>query len=104
MSSASVDTYAAVNPAFCSLVLRAFVDGYCKVDARGASLPLSILPLPLVLTSGIAESLASTNVTTGLLPWTTRSQPSLVGLSERVEVTAEFSKRALLFAVRYSIL
>lgn len=38
MATKSVDTFAHTNPAFCALVLRAFVEGYQKSDARGVLL------------------------------------------------------------------
>lgn len=104
MPATTIDIYAATNPAFCSLVLRSFIEGYAEADSDGVPIPLSILPLPMVLTDQIARTIDSTNVKTGLLPWVVRNQEVTVGLWDRVIKSAEYSKRALLFGIRYRVI
>lgn len=104
MSVMSIDTFAATNPAFCSLVLRAFSEGYTQGDPQGVPLPLILIPLPLVLSNDIAQTLQSTNSATGLLPWIARTPEVTVGMAERLTKTAAFSREALLFGLRYRIL
>jgi Family of unknown function (DUF6521) len=104
MSTDSLDAYAATNPAMCSLVLRAFVEGYCAVDSTGVPLSLILVPLPLVYTESLAQTLDSTNVTTGLVSWASRYPQVTVGLAERIESVAEHARNALLFGLRYQIL
>lgn len=104
MPVATIDTYAATNPALCSVVLRAFFEGYTEADNDGAPIPLAILPLPIVLTEHIARTIEPTNVTTGLLPWIVRNQEVTIGLWERVTKSARYSKKALLFGIRYRII
>ena len=103
MAAASIDTYAVTNPAFCSLVLRAFTEGYVEGDPAGVPLALILLPLPLVLTREIAETLGHTNVTTGLLPWVSSNPQVTIGLSERLANTARYSREVLLFGLRQRI-
>jgi hypothetical protein len=100
----SIDVFATTNPAYCSLVLRAFVEGYMQGDKEGVPLPLVILPLPLVATESIANTLASTNASTGLLPWISRNPEVTIGMSERLAKTAGFSQDGLLFGIRFGIL
>lgn len=99
----SIDTYAATNPAFCSLLLYSFIDGYRSTNASGLPFPLILLPVPVVLTSDIAEAFKSTNVKTGLLSWIARNPEITVGMRERLQATSESSKQALLFGVRYRL-
>lgn len=100
----TIDTYAATNPALCSLVLRAFIEGYVEADPEGAPIPLSILPLPIVFTEQIAKTIDPTNVKTGLLPWVVKNQEITIGLSERITKSAEYSRKALLFGIRYQVI
>lgn len=104
MAAASIDTFATTNPAYCSLVLRAFAEGYVQADPDGVPLALMVLPLPLVLTREIADTLQRTNVMTGLLPWVNANPEITVGLAERVSRTSAYSRRALLFGLRQRIL
>jgi hypothetical protein len=103
MPPASIDTYAVSNPAFCSLVLRAFAEGYVQADPAGVPLALVLLPVPLVMTKEIADTLGSTNVNTGLLPWVSNNPQVTIGFSQRVTNTAHYSREALLFGLRQRI-
>lgn len=104
MATVSIDTFAATNPAFCSLVLHAFVSGYVEADHEGLPLPLVILPLPIVLSEQVAATLVPTRITTGLLPWVVKNQEITIGLWDRIAKTATFSRQALLFGLRYRII
>jgi hypothetical protein len=104
VGAVAIDTYAATNPALCSLALRAFAEGYAESNPDGLPLPLIILPLPIVLTEQIAATIDSTNVTTGLLPWIVRNQEITIGLWDKVARTSVFSRQALLFGIRYRII
>src|SRR5262249_38275797 len=104
MNVDSLDAYAATNAAMCSLVLRAFVEGYCSVDAAGVPLPLILTPLPIVHTDSLAQTMQSTNATTGLVSWVSRFPQVTVGLPERIADAADHAKNALLFGLRYRIL
>ena len=104
MSVMSIDIFATTNPAFCSLVLRAFSEGYTQRDPQGVPRPLILSPLPLVLSNDIAQTLQSTNSATGLLPWIARNPEVTVGMAERLAKTAAFGRDALLFGLKYRIL
>lgn len=99
----SIDTFAATNPAFCSALLYSFIDGYASTNSSGLPFPLILLPIPIVLTSEIADAFKGTNAKTGLLSWIGRNPEVTVGMRERLQDTSEFSKQALLFGCRYGI-
>lgn len=104
MAIPSVDSFAATNPALCSLILRAFAEGYVEEDGEGVPVPLVLVPLPLVLSEAVASTLSATNSATGLLPWLARFQEVKIGMAERVARVAGFSRQALLFGLRYRVL
>lgn len=99
----SIDTYAATNPAFCSILLYSFVEGYGSTNSSGLPFPLILLPVPIVLTNGIANTFKGTNARTGLLSWIARNPEVTVGMRDRLHSTSEFSKQALLFGCRYGV-
>ena len=104
MAASSIDAFAATNPAFCAVVLRAFVKGYVEQDPEGVPLSLLLIPLPVLLSGDIAGALVGTNATTGLLPWVARNPEITIGLRERVGRVASFTREALLFGLRYRVL
>ena len=104
MAASSIDAFAATNPAFCAVVLRAFAEGYVEQDPAGVPLSLILIPLPVLLSGDIAGALAGTNATTGLLPWIARNPEVTVGLRERVGRVSGFTREALLFGLRYRAL
>lgn len=104
MATKSVDTFAHSNPAFCALVLRTFVEGYQKSDARGVLLPLMLLPLPVILSNDLASTFDGTNSRTGLITWIGRNPELIVSLPHYVDGSAQLSREALLFAVTYKVL
>lgn len=104
MSMVSVDTFATTNPALCSLIVRAFVEGYVVGDAAGAPLPLILLPIPFVLTEDTSATFARTNANTGFLPWLGRFPEVTINLGDRIRRTAEFSRQGLLFGIRKRVL
>ncbi len=104
MAMISVDTFAVTNPAFSSLVIRAFVEGYVAGDPEGSLLPLILLPIPLVLTEETASTFAQTSSSTGLIPWLGRYPEVTVKLGDRIRNTANVSRQALLFGIRQRVL
>jgi hypothetical protein len=99
----SIDTYATTNPAFCSILLYSFIEGYGSTNSNGLPFPLILLPVPIVLTSDIANTFEGTNTRTGLLSWIARNPEVTVGMHDRLHSTSEFSKQALLFGFRYGV-
>ncbi|MCE9551917.1 MAG: DUF6521 family protein [Planctomycetes bacterium] len=101
--SDSIDTYAATNPAFSSILLYSYIEGYGSTNSNGLPFPLILLPVPIVLTSDIATAFEGTNTKTGLLSWIARNPEVTVGMRDRLYSTSEFSKQALLFGIRYGV-
>lgn len=104
MGAVSIDTFAATNPAFCSIILYSFAEGFATTNSGETPFPLILLPVPLVLTREIADSFEGTNAKTGLLSWVTRSPEITVGLRDKLRDTADISKQAFLFGSRYGLL
>jgi hypothetical protein len=104
MPANSLDTFANTNPAFCALILRAFVDGHIQIDDSGLPLPFVVLPLPVVLSADIANTFAGTNSSTGLLTWIGRHPSITIELRRRIEASARFSREALLFGITRRVL
>lgn len=100
----SLDVYARTNPAFCSLVLHSFVRGYVACDQDGVAYPLMFLPLPIVLSDSRSNSFTGTNKTTGFWEWVSRNPQLTVGFTEAIERTAQYTREALLFGVKYRFL
>lgn len=99
----SIDIYAATNPAFCSILLYSFIEGYGSTNSHGLPFPLILLPVPIVLTSDIANAFEGTNSRTGLLSWIARNPEITIGMRDRLHSTSEFSKQAFLFGFRYGL-
>ena len=104
MPSQSTDTFAYTNPAFCALMLRGFVENYVKVDTGGVPLPLLLLPLPIALSSDLADTFDGTNSRTGLISWVSRHPEITLDLGRRIEALVPISREALLFAISRRIL
>lgn len=103
MAGVSIDTYAATNPAFCSIVLYSFAEGFASKNASGMPFSFILLPIPVVLTREIAQSFEGTNAKTGLLSWVAQHPEVTVGFRERLLHTAEYSKQGLLFGAQYGV-
>jgi hypothetical protein len=104
MPSQSIDTFAYTNPAFCALMLRAFVEQYLRADTNGVPLPLMLIPLPIALSGDLADSFDGTNSRTGLITWVGRHPEITLDLGRRIAALTPFSREALLFALSRRIL
>lgn len=104
MPAVALDTFASTNPAFCALVLRAFIEAFQKVEPGGCPISLLVLPLPLVLSEDRTGFFDGTNAKTGLLTWIGRYPEITIDLAERIEATAKFAQEALMFGLTRQIL
>jgi hypothetical protein len=100
----SADIFAMRNPALCAVVVGAFAEGYHRGADDWPTMPLMFLPVPIVLSRRVTKTFKGTNRRTGLLEWLTRSPhvPTIVG--QRLELTADVTRRGLLFSLRYGLL
>lgn len=91
------------NPALGGALLWAYLRG---AEGAGAALelPLLFLPVPILLSSSLAQTLDGTNSRTGLFVWLDRNPGLTVGLAERVTKTAPITRRSLLYASRTGLL
>lgn len=88
-----------MNPAFCALVMRASVKGYCDENTEGLPYALAFLVLPLSLHQRSRLALPKT-VATRLAFWVADTPHLRMGLADRVRGLVPYTKEALIFALR----
>ena len=93
----SADTYTTTNPPLCSLILWSFLNGFEHLKKDGCELPILFLPLPLILSKAIRNNFEGSNTATGLLTWIARNPSILINLAQRIEVTQDITREAILF-------
>ncbi|WP_269411369.1 three component ABC system middle component [Lentibacillus daqui] len=99
----STDTYSATNPPLCSLILWSFLNGFEEVKKEGCEFPILFLPLPLVLSKPIRNNFDGTNTSTGLLTWISRNPSAIIDIAQRIEVTQDITREAILFGTTNKI-
>ena len=99
MNRTSIDIFAETNPAFCSLIIFNFCKGYFNETKFGVPFPLTILPLPLILSNDLSKSFDGTNVKTGFFRWIENNPEILLDLNIRINESSEFLKPAIKFGV-----
>lgn len=97
MNKTSIDIFAETNPAFCSLIIFHFCNGYFIETKSGVPFPLLILPLPVVLSDDLSRSFNGTNVKTGFFKWIENNPEILLDLTTRINESSEFLKPAIEF-------
>lgn len=97
MEKVSIDIFAETNPAFCSIVLLKYCEGYFKEAKEGIPFPLLLLPLPIILSDDLAKTFEGTNSRTGFFHWVENNPELLLNLSERIDESSEFIKPAIEF-------
>ena len=104
MNNISSDIFAETNPAFCSLVIFSFCLGFKQETGNGVPFPLSLLPLPLVLSTDIAHTFKNTNVNTGFFRWTEKNPQIRLNLISGIENSHFYFKPAIQFGLFKQIL
>lgn len=100
----SLDAFAETNPAFCSLILSAYVSAFQGAQKQPLSITLLPLVLPIVMSGDLDNSFSYTSEDTGLSRWISKTPSVLFNLRERVEASLEMSRESLQFALQYQIL
>jgi hypothetical protein len=98
--SSTIDVVANTNPAFCSLLLYSFVDGYAEAAGMGPELPLAFIAVPIVASRGVSTSFQGTNKNTGLLEWLTRVPELQIHIGDEIREALPISRHALLFGLQ----
>jgi hypothetical protein len=99
----SLDIYAMTNPALGGALLWVYLRGAAG-EGQALELPLLFLPVPLLLSSTVADTFKGTNSRTGLFAWLNRNPGVTVGLAERVTRTAPITRTSLLYAARTGLI
>lgn len=100
----SIDIFSETNPAFLSVMLWHFLSGIKESGVDGADFPLIFLPIPLVLYKNSNVTFDHTNKKTGILRWINTNKGILLDLTNRVNMTSDYSRRAISFGFMHSIL
>lgn len=88
-----------LNPAFCALVMRASIRGYCEENEEGLPYAAAFLVLPLSLHQRSRLALPKT-VATRLTFWVAEVPHLRMGLADRARSLVPYTKEALIFALR----
>jgi hypothetical protein len=93
----SIDIFSATNPAFCSLVLLSFCEGYQDEAKDGVPYSLMVFPIPIILSGDLSETFINTNIKTGFYSWVKNNPHLLLNLDERIEESFHYIKSAIEF-------
>lgn len=91
------------NPAFCALLLRHAVKDYARERGEGMPLGLAALVLPVVLHGRTRDALPASTIT-HLHAWLEDNPEVQVGLAQRVDSMAPYTREATLFALQRRVL
>jgi hypothetical protein len=92
-----------LNPAFCSLVIRAFCSGYKTVSNTGPSIVLTPIVLPLALHGPTRNAMPATS-RTKFASWLLESEVVRINLPVRIERLVPYTREAMIFGLHHGIL
>lgn len=95
----SVDVFAATNPAFLSLILLSFIEGYNEEAKGGLPFALAILPIPIILSGDLDITFEGTNIRTGFYSWVKQNPAIVVNLNNRINDSIEYIRPAISYGV-----
>ncbi|MNU14544.1 hypothetical protein D3C71_26570 [compost metagenome] len=104
MKSKSIDILASTNPAFCSLLLYSFTEGYMHETNSACPASLLLFPIPLILSNSIKETMNGTNIKTGLFSWINNNPSVTISLIEKINDSSEYFNDAYKYAILKGIL
>ena len=99
----SIDILATTNPAYCSLVLRAFAKSYIEAAESEPEYPLAFFALPTILSSTISRTFQGTNSKTGLLSWINKNPEVRIELPAVVKRSVPIVRSALVFGLQTKV-
>lgn len=100
----NIDFFADTNPAFCSIVMFQFCQGYNQESKEHIDFPLILFPIPIILSGELEKTFNNTQINTGFFTWVSRNPELLINLSSRIEGTLSLTRQALEYGVTYCIL
>jgi len=104
MKSKSIDILASTNPAFCSLLLYSFTEGYMHETNSGCPASLLLFPIPMILSNSIKETMNGTNIRTGLFSWINNNPSVTISLIDKINDSYEYFNDAYKYAILKGIL
>jgi hypothetical protein len=102
--SKSIDVFAATNPAFLSLVLLGYIEGYVEEAGTGLPFPLAIFPIPIILSGDLDSTFDGTNIKTGFYSWVKQNPQILLNLNTRINESIDYIKPAISYGVARKII
>lgn len=100
----SIDVFAATNPAFLSLVLLGYIEGYVEEAGNGLPFSLAILPIPIVLSGDLDSTFDGTNIRTGFYSWVKQNPQISLNLNARINDSIDYIRPAISYGVARKII
>ena len=100
----SIDIFAATNPAFLSLMLLAYIEGYVEEAGSGLPFSLAIFPIPVVLSGDLNSTFDGTNIKTGFYSWVKQNPQISLNLNARINDSIDYIKPAISYGVAKKII
>ncbi|WEA01773.1 three component ABC system middle component [Mucilaginibacter sp. SJ] len=100
----SIDVFAATNPAFLSLVLLGYLEGYTEEAGSGLPFSLLVLPIPIILSGDLESTFDGTNIKTGFYSWIKQNPQILIGLNTRINDSIEYIQPAMAYGIAKKII
>lgn len=92
-----------LNPAFCSLIIRAFCSGFKAVADSAPSIVLTPLVLPLVLHSPTRSAMPATT-RTKFTVWVMENDAVRVNVGARIERLMPYTQEAMVFGIHHGVI
>jgi hypothetical protein len=89
-----------LNPAFCSEIIRECIKAFKNESGENLPFSLSLLILPIILTSKIRERMPKSKVN-GIHYWINRNEDLKIGFAQQVRGYLPFTREAIMFGSTY---
>jgi len=101
--SETIDIIATTNPAYCSLVLKSFVNAYILAAKTEPDFPLAYFAIPTVLSATVSQTFKGTNARTGLLNWINKSPEVRLELPSVLKRAVPIVRATIIFGLQNDV-
>lgn len=103
MNNISSDIFALVNPAYISLIIRNFLEGYNSEKENGCFILIPYIIIPLLLSEKTRKTIKKSQNRKGLLNWIIEYPENKITLNNQVIILRKYIKDALLFGIQLDL-
>ncbi len=103
MNNISSDIFALINPAYMSLIIRKFLEGYTTEKEDGCFIYIPYIIIPLLLSEKTRRTIQNSQNRKGLLNWITEYPENKVPLNKQIRGLKKYIKDALLFGIQLNL-